>query len=243
VNAIELLKEDHEVVSKLFDQVRSTPESKHRALFNKIKAELDTHAHIEETVFYPRLKKDGKKDLVDVTLEGIEEHRQVKMFLEEMAGMRRGGDEFEAKLKVLMEDVEHHVEEEEGAMFPMVKDQFSDAVLERLGKSLENKKIKFLEKKPEVAKNLANRASMRKSGVLGAMYKAATAAVGELLSGPGLAKKPGSGRSAKSSNGRSTNGRAKTSNGKTAAKTGGARKATTKKTSGSGARSRSSASK
>jgi iron-sulfur cluster repair protein YtfE (RIC family) len=80
VNAIDLLKRDHEVVADLFEQVRNVPESKHSAIFTKIKAELDVHAHIEETVLYPRLKKDGTKKLADITSEGIEEHHQVKMF-------------------------------------------------------------------------------------------------------------------------------------------------------------------
>jgi hemerythrin superfamily protein len=188
------LKEDHDVVSSLFDEVRSTPESKHFGLFKKINAELETHAHIEETVFYPRLKKNGKQDLVDITLEGIEEHRQVKMFLDEMGGMKRGGDEFEAKLKVLMEDVEHHVDEEEGEMFPLVEDQFSDTALKRLGTSLLNKKKKFVESNPDIAKNLANRAAMRKKGLLGAIYETAVAVVGEMLGGKEGSKQGANGK-------------------------------------------------
>jgi hemerythrin superfamily protein len=207
VNAIDLLKEDHRVVSALFEKVRSTPNGSHRGIFNKIKAELDTHAHIEEKVFYPRLKKDGKKDLVDITLEGIEEHRQVKMFLREMGNMGRGGREFEAKLQVLMEDVDHHVKEEEDEMFSMVEDQFSDAQLERLGRSLENRKIKFLEDNPEVKKNLANRNALRKSGVLGMIFETAKAAVDSLVGGD---EKPANGGSAKTKKAGSTNG-AKTS--------------------------------
>jgi hemerythrin superfamily protein len=228
VNAIDLLKEDHDVVSGLFDQVRNTPPSKHRALFNKIKAELDVHAHIEETVLYPRLKKDGKKDLIDITLEGIEEHRQVKMFLKQLAAMRRGGDEFEAKLQVLMEDVEHHVKEEEDDMFPMVKDQFSDAALEKLGTSLENKKKKFIGSKPDIAKNLVNRRALKKQSTIGAMVGKAVAKVGEMLSGSDGAagrrsagKKSGNGktRAKAAGNGTSTKTAAKSAPAKAATKT------------------------
>jgi hemerythrin superfamily protein len=227
VNAIDLLKEDHKVVSALFEKVRSTPDGSHRAIFKKIKAELDTHAHIEEKVFYPRLKKDGKKDLVDITLEGIEEHRQVKMFLKEMAGMGRGGREFEAKLQVLMEDVDHHVKEEEGEMFSMVEDQFSEEQLERLGRSLENRKIKYLEANPDVKKDLANRDALRKSGVLGTIYKTAVAAVGGLLSGDG--GKTSNGRSNGKAKNSSGNGSKKTASGSGAAKS--SKKTAAKKTS------------
>ncbi len=214
MNAIDLLKEDHDVVSRLFDQVRSTPESKHRALFKKIKAELDTHAHIEETVFYPRLKKEGNKELVATTLEGIEEHRQVKMFLKEMDGMRGAKGEFEAKLQVLMEDVEHHVKEEENEMFPDVEDQFSDAALERLGRSLENKKQKYLSANPEVAKNIVRRPAA-KVAALGAMVDKAVAAVGEMFTGSKARS-----ASKKTANGKS-NGKAKDASGDTRSGTNG----------------------
>jgi len=186
VNAIDLLKRDHEVVADLFEQVRNVPESKHSAIFTKIKAELDVHAHIEETVLYPRLKKDGTKKLADITSEGIEEHHQVKMFLKELDGVRRRRDIFEAKLKVLMEDVEHHVDEEEGEMFPLVEDQFSDAALEKLGTALENKKKKFIAANPDIAKGLVKRRISKDPGALGAIYEKAISAVQGVFGGNGV---------------------------------------------------------
>src|SRR5947209_2600450 len=133
MNVIDLLKTDHRVVDALFREVESTPESKHKALFKTIKGELEAHAHVEETIFYPRLKKDGDQELNDITDEGIEEHHQMHMFLDEMSGI--SGDTFEAKFKVLIEDVRHHVMEEEGEMFPLVEDQFDKTKLELLGKT------------------------------------------------------------------------------------------------------------
>jgi len=185
VNAIDLLKRDHEVVADLFEQVRNTPESKHSAIFTKIKAELDVHAHIEETVLYPKLKKDGTKKLADITSEGIEEHHQVKMFLKELDGVRRRKDVFEAKLKVLIEDVEHHVDEEEDEMFPLVKDQFSDAALEKLGTALENKKQKYIAANPDVAKSLVKRRATTDNGTLGTIYNKAKSAVQGVFGGNG----------------------------------------------------------
>ncbi len=143
MNAIELLTADHEVVSELFEQVKSTDESEHGPLFERIRDELDVHSHIEETIFYPRLKEEGDQELADIVLEGIEEHRQVKMFLRELESLADDSEKFEPKLKVLMEDVEHHVEEEEGEMFPLVEDQFDSAVLEELGAAMEEEKRSF----------------------------------------------------------------------------------------------------
>lgn len=143
MNAIELLKADHKVVAGLFEKVKATPDGDHKAIFEQIKAELDVHTHIEETIFYPKLKAEGKKDLVDITLEGIEEHRQVKMFLKELEALSGDSEKFEPKLKVLIEDVEHHVKEEENEMFPLVKDQFDADAIDKLGAAMEAEKNTF----------------------------------------------------------------------------------------------------
>jgi hypothetical protein len=149
MNAIQLLKADHKVVDGLFQQVKATEESEHPSIFEQIKAELDVHTHIEEKVFYPKLISDGDKELADLTKEGIEEHHQVKMFLREIAALVDESDKFEPKLTVLIEDVEHHVMEEEGEMFKMVEEQFDAATLDELGKAMEEEKKTF--KKPQAA--------------------------------------------------------------------------------------------
>lgn len=142
MNAIELLKKDHDVVDKLFQQVKATDESEHSALFEQIKAELEVHTHIEEKIFYPRLLQDGDQELQDITKEGIEEHHQAKIFLREISALAEDSEKFEPKLKVLMEDIEHHVMEEEGEMFKMVEDQFDKSTLEELGAEMEAEKSK-----------------------------------------------------------------------------------------------------
>lgn len=143
MNAIELLKADHKVVADLFEKVKASKESEHPAIFAEIKAELDVHAHIEETIFYPKLKAEGNKELVDIVLEGIEEHGQIKKFLKELDAISNESEKFEPKLKVLIEDTEHHVKEEEGEMFPLVEAQFDDAFIEDLGTQMEKEKSVF----------------------------------------------------------------------------------------------------
>lgn len=143
MNAIELLKEDHDKVDKLFQKVKATPDGDHKDLFEQIKAELDVHTHIEETIFYPKLKADGDEELKKITLEGIEEHRQAKMFLKELAALSDDSEKFEPKLKVLMEDIAHHVQEEEGQMFPMCEEQFDEYTLQMLGDEMEKEKKAF----------------------------------------------------------------------------------------------------
>ena len=142
MNAIELLKDDHNKVARLFQKVKATEEGEeHKELFKKIKAELDAHTHIEEKIFYPRLKEE--EELEDITLEGIEEHHQAKMFLRELAGLSEDSEKFEPKLKVLMEDITHHVQEEQGIMFPKVEKILGKEELEKLGKLMEEEKKNF----------------------------------------------------------------------------------------------------
>jgi hemerythrin superfamily protein len=142
MNAIELLKEDHRTVERLFQKVKADTEGdKHQELFAQIKAELDVHTHIEETIFYPRLKQES--ELEDIVLEGIEEHHQAKMFLRELAKLKDDSEKFEPKLKVLMEDITHHVMEEEGEMFIEVQKVIDAAELEKLGAEMAKEKHNF----------------------------------------------------------------------------------------------------
>lgn len=126
----------------MFDRVKANEDGNNAETFDKIKAELDVHAHIEEMIFYPHLLENGDEELQKIVREGIEEHRQVKMFLGELDELSGRADEFKAKLQVLMEDVEHHVSDEENEMFPMVEDQIDEQMLVRLGSLLEAEKAR-----------------------------------------------------------------------------------------------------
>ena len=142
MNAIELLKTDHRKVERLFQKVKADQEGEeHQELFEQIKQELEVHTHIEETIFYPKLKEE--KELEDIVLEGIEEHHQAKMFLRELSNLVDDSEKFEPKLKVLMEDIIHHVQEEEGEMFPKVEEIFEASQLEELGAQMEAEKKSF----------------------------------------------------------------------------------------------------
>lgn len=141
MHALELLKKDHEKVSELFAQAEEAEGKKKQQLFEQIKTELETHTHIEETVFYPKLEQ--QEELKDIVLEAYEEHKQVKNLLREIAALSGGSEKFDAKLKVMKENVEHHVEEEEEEMFPQVEDLFDESELEQLGKKMEAAKMEY----------------------------------------------------------------------------------------------------
>jgi iron-sulfur cluster repair protein YtfE (RIC family) len=142
MNAIELLKEDHNKVRRLFQKVdASDTDSEKKDLFEKIKHELNVHTHIEEKIFYPTVRK--KEGLEDIVKEGIEEHHQADVFIREIDNLTEDSEKFEPKLKVLIEGVEHHAQEEEAEMFPKVEEKFSEAELRDLAEKLEQEKKNY----------------------------------------------------------------------------------------------------
>ena len=146
MNALELLKQDHHTVKELFEKAESAPDQEKKKLFDEIHTELETHAMIEENIFYPAVQKHG--ELKDMVLESIEEHKQIKTLLREMDNLKSDSDKFEPKLKVLMENVEHHAEEEEeGKMFPKLRQLMNERELETLGQELEQAKSKKQQRK------------------------------------------------------------------------------------------------
>jgi len=131
MNAIELLTADHKKVKGLFEKAEELEGGKQKAVFDQIKKELETHTHIEETIFYPAVEK--LQELKDMVRESLKEHNQVKTLLRELENLTPDDEEFAEKFEELMENVEHHVQEEWGEMFPLVKDQLDEQMLTRLG--------------------------------------------------------------------------------------------------------------
>jgi hypothetical protein len=137
MNAFELLKADHQKVKEIFEQLEPTTERGVKTrdeLFNKLKHELTIHAQIEEKIFYPALEE--AEPTHEIVLEAYEEHNLVKQLLEELDAMPKVTEEWKAKLTVLQENVEHHVEEEEGEMFPKAKKVLTAEQIQQLGDQL-----------------------------------------------------------------------------------------------------------
>ena len=144
MNAIELLKADHRKVEGFFEKVKANEDGDNTTVFEKIREELEVHTQIEEKIFYPRLLQEGDEELKKIVEEGIEEHRQAKMFLRELSNLAADSEKFAPKLQVLMEDIEHHVQEEEGEMFKMVEEQFDEEQLTELGRDLSEMKDQLM---------------------------------------------------------------------------------------------------
>ena len=142
MDAIVLLKNDHKTVEKLFKQYekgeksgKADPKEK-AALVAEIIQELTTHTYIEETIFYPAARA-GAPDTNDHVLESVEEHHMVAWLLSEIGGLDPADESYDPKVRVLMENVRHHVEEEEQDWFPQVREAMGRKVLQELGEQME----------------------------------------------------------------------------------------------------------
>jgi hemerythrin superfamily protein len=135
VNAIELLKTQHEEAKALFDQIEAAEDEDKEELFEQLADALAVHATIEEKHFYPATKNARTEELLQ---EAVEEHLSVKRLIADLLDMSPEDAQFDAKVTVLREQVEHHVEEEEGELFPRVKKMFKEDELEDLGMVMED---------------------------------------------------------------------------------------------------------
>lgn len=143
MNAIEFLKSQHREVEALFEKIEEAGDGspkERKAIFEEIALRLEGHARIEEKIFYP----EGREVDEDVTLEAYEEHGVVRDLIKKISKTRPNDETFMAKVTVLKEMVEHHVEEEENEYFPECQKEFGDEKLEELGQELEAAFEKYL---------------------------------------------------------------------------------------------------
>jgi hemerythrin-like domain-containing protein len=147
MKATEMLREDHERVRSLFKEYEAAGEEAYetkKRIVQQIAMELDVHAKLEEEIFYQAFRAAQEEQPKKVVRESFEEHKIVKTLLGELAGMRPQDAQYDAKVTVLMEGVEHHADEEERELFPAAEDIFGDEGLERLGAEMEDRKEELM---------------------------------------------------------------------------------------------------
>jgi hemerythrin superfamily protein len=146
MEATMLLIADHNRVRGLFARFREAHEGEDqramRQLVDQMVTELKVHTTIEEEIFYPDVRR-GDSELEEIVAEGVEEHHVVDVLIEELAGLEPGGEEWTAKVQVMIENVEHHAEEEEQEMFPLVRRVFDADALKGLAERLDDRKAEL----------------------------------------------------------------------------------------------------
>ena len=142
MDAITLLKADHDKVKKLLAELETTTErgiKTRTELFATIKGELTLHEIVEEEIFYPELKAHPKAK--DIVLEGYQEHHVVDVLMGELESLDVSDETWGPKALVMKENIEHHIEEEEGEMFRQARSVFDAEELEDLGSRMEQRKM------------------------------------------------------------------------------------------------------
>lgn len=140
-NATQILRQDHNKVEglfKRFEQAKGS-ESKRR-IAEQAMAELEVHAKVEEEIFYPAVKSEVDDE--SMVEEAKQEHQTVKDLIRELKTMDAEDEEFESKFSELVENVKHHVQEEQGEMFPKVEE--SDMDLAEVGEQIAERKQELM---------------------------------------------------------------------------------------------------
>jgi hemerythrin superfamily protein len=142
-DAIEMLKADHQKVRDLFRQYTAAGEQNaKRQIAEQVFVELETHAQLEEMVFYPAFEEEADDEGQQLVEEARQEHQEVKNLIAELRGSDPD-DEFDTKFRELMENVEHHVQEEEAEMFPEAEEILAEQ-LEDLMEEMQEVKEQLL---------------------------------------------------------------------------------------------------
>ncbi len=143
-DAIVLLKKDHQEIKKLFTEFERAGDNAEKTkgrLVDKIIELLTVHTHIENEVMYPRVR-ELLPDLEEDILESYEEHHVADVLCMELTTMKPGDERFDAKTTVLIENVRHHIEEEEQQWFPQVREGLGRKALQEIGAQMQQAREK-----------------------------------------------------------------------------------------------------
>src|SRR5215475_12502217 len=138
-DAIAMLKADHQRVRDLFSQYEATSnQATKKTLAQQVFTELETHAQLEENIYYPAVN-EGTDEGPDLVKDSVQEHETVHQLIQELQGMAHDTDAFDTKFQELIRNVEHHVEEEESEMFPLAEEELAEDLTEMMDEMQELK--------------------------------------------------------------------------------------------------------
>ena len=145
MNAVDLLKNDHAKVRKLFQEYQSaTNNSERGATAMQALLEIEVHSKLEEEVFYPAVRARGDQQLQQTVQEGYDEHAVVDNLVNQLKTMDPSDPSFEPRFQELMRNVEHHVQEEESEMLPNAQQKLGEEG-DRLGDEMAQRKEQLMQ--------------------------------------------------------------------------------------------------
>ncbi len=151
MDVLRLLEDEHDQAKSVFKKLEKVHGPEASRLWDQLKSMLTLHEEMEETLFYPRLK--AEKPTEDLVLEAYQEHHVMDLLIDEISALEPSDEEWQPKLKVLQENTEHHIEEEEGELFPKVRKIWATAKREQVGRQMEE--MKERQKKASKARRAA----------------------------------------------------------------------------------------
>lgn len=128
-NAVQMLKKDHDTVRELFDQYNNVPHDDYESkedVARELFEQLEIHMNLEEEIFYPAVENAGEEEMV---AESVAEHQVVKDLIDSLIDTDASDEEFDAKMKVMQENVDHHLQSEETKMFPFSEDKLENELV------------------------------------------------------------------------------------------------------------------
>lgn len=140
MNAIELLKDDHQMALSLVGELEAADEQTgtnpvYTETFNKLHQALKLHTRMEEEIFYPAL--ESLPETQDIVAEAYQEHEKVDQLLLQLSSQAPNEEDFQENLAELRSDLEHHIEEEENEMFPQAEQLLGQQQLEEMGRQMQ----------------------------------------------------------------------------------------------------------
>jgi hemerythrin-like domain-containing protein len=138
MDVLTFLKDEHDELKAVFKKLEKAKGAEAQKLFDQLNSMVALHEEMEEKLFYPRLREAPSTE--DLILESYQEHHVMDLLLGEIARLKPSAEEWEPKITVLQENTEHHIEEEEGELFPKVRKIWDREMRERVGKEMEEMK-------------------------------------------------------------------------------------------------------
>jgi hemerythrin-like domain-containing protein len=144
VDPVQMLMSDHQKVKGLFQQYEQAQDGREkRRIAETVFKELEVHSKLEEEIFYPAVRKAGGSEEKELVAESIEEHHVVDVLIKELKGMSTTDERYDAKFTVLMENVKHHIQEEETEMLPDARSKLGDEA-QQLAQKMEQRKQELM---------------------------------------------------------------------------------------------------
>ena len=138
MDVLRLLEDEHDEAKSVFKKLEKAHGPEASRLWDQLKSMLTLHEEMEETLFYPQLK--AEKPTEDLILESYQEHHVMDLLIEEISALKPSDEAWQPKIKVLQENTEHHIEEEEGELFPKVRKIWNTAKREQVGRQMQEMK-------------------------------------------------------------------------------------------------------